>query len=42
MMTDNALAKFCIFLEMLDSGDTGRRGAEHSDLLLLWFSHNIQ
>ncbi len=29
MKTDNALAKFSIFLKMLDGGDTGKRGAEH-------------
>jgi len=28
-MTDDALAKFSIFLKMLDSGDTGKRGVEH-------------
>jgi len=33
MMTDDALAKFSIFLKMLDGGDTGRRGVEHRSFL---------
>ncbi len=38
MMTDNALAKFSIFLKMLDGGDTGKRRAEHRSFLLV-FTH---
>ena len=29
MMTDNALANFCISSEMREGGDTDKRGAEH-------------
>jgi hypothetical protein len=35
MIVDDALAKFGIFLKMLDGGDTGRRGVEHRNLLQL-------
>ena len=35
MNVDNALAKFSIFLKMLDGGDTGKRGAEHRHFLQL-------
>ncbi len=40
MMTDNALANFCISKEMRRGGDTGKRGAEHRSFLQLWFTHN--
>jgi hypothetical protein len=33
MIADKALAKFSIFLKMLDGGDTGRRRVEHSSNL---------
>jgi hypothetical protein len=35
MIEDEAPAKFSIFSKMLDCGDTGRRGAEHRNLLQL-------
>ncbi len=35
MIVDNALAKFSIFLKMLDGGDTGRRKVEHRNFLQL-------
>jgi hypothetical protein len=40
MTVDNALANFGISPEMLRSGDTGRRGAEHRSFLQLWFTHH--
>ncbi len=40
MMTDNALAHFCISFEMREGGDTGMRGAEHRSFLLM-FTHQI-
>jgi len=39
MNVDKASAKSSIFLKMLDGGDTGRRRAEHRNLLQLWFTH---
>jgi hypothetical protein len=35
MNVDNALAKFSIFLKMLNGGDTGKGGAEHRSFLEL-------
>ncbi|MFW9770099.1 MAG: hypothetical protein ACFFF9_07770 [Candidatus Thorarchaeota archaeon] len=42
MNVDNALAKFSIFMKMLDGGDTGKRGAKHRGFLQLWFTHNLR
>ncbi len=40
MNVDNALANFCISSEMRRSGDTGKRRAEHRNLLQLRFTHH--
>ncbi len=39
MNVDKALANLCISSEMRRSGDTGRRGAEHRNILQLRFTH---
>ena len=39
MNVDKALAKFSIFSEMLDGGDTGKRRVEHRNFLQLRFTH---
>jgi len=40
MMADNALAKFSIFLQVLDGGDTGKRGTEHRGFVLMFIHIN--
>ncbi len=40
MNVDKALAKFSIFSKMLDGGDTGRRRAEHRNILQLRITHH--
>jgi hypothetical protein len=41
MNVDNALAKFSIFLKMLDGGDTGKGRVEHRSILQLRFTHHM-
>jgi hypothetical protein len=40
MIVDNAPANFT-FHWNVESGDTGRRGAEHRNFLQFWFTHQI-
>jgi hypothetical protein len=39
MIVDNAPAKSSFFSKILDGGDTGRRWAEHRNILQLRFTH---
>jgi len=41
MNVDKALAKFGIFKEMLDGGNTGRKRVEHRSILQLRFTHTL-
>ena len=40
MIADKALADFCNSLELRRGGDTGRRRAEHRNILQLRFTHH--